>query len=163
MKPEMIYYTTPVEMMYQGFDHGQIIPRYPCWLYKDGCDPCLVNNTDEEKEKTLDGYDSITAAAMSNRNLVNWFWDLEDMSANQLHVFAKDEYGIDLPIEAGQEKLFKLVCELTRHAPQNENRLILMAHTIKMNYDETLEEIKRMMKPGINGVASELETFEVWA
>ena len=82
------------------------------------------------------------------------------MSPNQLHIFAKVEYGVDLPIEAGQEKLFKAVCELTRNAPQNKNRLILMAHTMKMNYDETLEEIRRVMAtPGDANV--ENESFEV--
>jgi hypothetical protein len=151
----------PIEMMFMGMNNGQKIPVYPCWLYKDGVDPVLVNNTDEDDQQRKQGYDSITAAAMSNRHLINWFWDLEDMSANQLSVFARDEFNVDLPVEAGQEKLFQAVIDLTRNAPQNRNRLILMAHTIAMNYNETLEEIKRMMIPGISGVCSEVTTFEV--
>lgn len=138
-------------------------PRYPLWLYKDGVDPLLVKDTCEEDAARQDGFDSITAGILANKHLINWFWDLEDMSARQLKIYAQEEYGVDLPVEAGQEKLFKAVCELTRHAPQNRNRLVLMAHTIKMNYDATLAEIERMLKPGALGVESETETFEVWA
>jgi hypothetical protein len=134
--------------------------RYPFWLYKDGYDLVMVKNEDEENKARADGYDTVTAGITANRYLVNWFWDLEDMSPRQLCVFAKEEYGVDLPIEAGQERLFRAVCELTLHAPQNQNRLILMAHTIKMNYDETQEEIRRMMIPNANGVASETQIYE---
>lgn len=147
------------EMMFMGLNREHM-PQYPHWMHKDGCEPLLVNNTDEDNGAKDKGYDNITSAAMSNRYLINWFWDLEDFSVKQLHTFAKEEYGVDLPMEAGQEKLFQAVCELTRHAPQNRNRLILMAHTIKMNYDETLEEIKRvMMTPGDANI--ENECFEV--
>jgi hypothetical protein len=148
------------EMMFIGLN-TQHIPQYPCWLHKDGESPLLVNNTLEADKARANGYDNITAAAMSNRYLINWFWDLEDMSAKQLHVFALEEYGIDLPIEAGQEKLFEAVCELTLHAPQNSNRLILMAHTVKMNYDETLNEIRRVIAaPGDANI--ETQSFEVF-
>lgn len=119
--------------------------KYPVWLYHADKEPLLVENEEEEAEAKRNGYDSIRAADMSNKHLVNWFWDLEDFSPRQLQVFAREEYGVDLPIEAGQEKLFKAVAELTRFAPQNRNRLVLMAHTIKMNYDETLEAIKHMI------------------
>lgn len=151
------------EVMFMGLNSENAVPHYPHWMHKEHEKPVLVKDEIEENAAREKGYDNISAAALSNRYLINWFWDLEDMSAKQLHVFAQEEYGVDLPIEAGQQKLFELVCELTRHAPQNQSRLVLMAHTIKMNYDETLEEIKRMMIPGINGVASEVETFEVWA
>ena len=149
--------------MFMGINNGQRLPVYPCWMYKDNCEPVLASDTDQEKKLRKDGYDSVTANSLANRCLINWFWDLEDMSAKQLVIFVKEEYNVDLPIEAGQEVLFKAVCDLAHHAPQNENRLILMAHTIQMNYDATIEEIKRMMTPGINGVTNEIETFEVWA
>jgi hypothetical protein len=124
---------------------GNIHIRYPCWLYKDGCDPLKVCSEEEEKRARADGYDSVTATDLSNRHLINWFWDLEDMSSRQLRVFALEEYGVDLPAEADQDTLFKAVSELSRHAPQNHNRLVLMAHTIKMNYDATLDEIRRLI------------------
>lgn len=134
---------------------------YPRWMYKEDSSPLLVNNCDEEEKARLEGYDTISAGSLSNPYLINWFWDLEDFSAKQIHVFALEEYGVDLPIEAGQEKLFKAVCELTRAAPQNRNRLVLMAHTMKLNYDETLEEIRRTVSPGAQGVETETTTFEV--
>ena len=140
-----------------------VIPQFPAALYKDGCDPWVVKNTDEENEARLAGYDSLTASAMANPYLTNWVWDLEDMSAKQLIVFAQDEYGVDLPAKAGQDTLFKAVCRLTREAPQNRNRLVLMGHTIRMQYDETLAEIRRLIdNPEGLGVESETTSFEVY-
>lgn len=147
------------EAMFGGLNVKHL-PRFPHWMHKDGAEPVLVNSEKEELEAIANGYDNITSGAMANRYLVNWFWDLEDMSAKQLHVFALEEYGVDLPIEAGQDKLFQLVCRLSRSAPQSQNRMVLMAHTVQMNYDATLDEIRRMMTPGANGVASEVTTME---
>jgi hypothetical protein len=148
------------EMMFMGLNRLHM-PKYPHWLHKDGTEPKLVENASDDAKYRAEGYDNITAAAMSNRYLINWFWDLEDFSPRQLHVFVKEEYGVDLPLEAGQEKLFQAACELIRHAPQNKNRLILMAHTVKMNYDATLDEIRRvMLHPGDANV--ENECFEVF-
>lgn len=147
------------EAMFMGLNREHL-PVFPHWMHKDNCEPWLVENTDEDREARAKGFDNITSGAMANRYLINWFWDFEDFSVRQLTVFAKEEYGVDLPIEAGQEKLFQAVCELTKAAPQNRNRLILMAHSIKMNYDETLEEIRRVMaSPGDANV--EVERFEV--
>lgn len=134
--------------------------KYPQFLYLDGANPVKVHSTDEEEGARALGYDSITAGAMSNPYLINWFWDFEDMSVKQLHVFAKEEYGVDLPIEAGQEKLFSAVVDLTRNAPQNRNRLVLMAHTVAMNYDATLEEIKRMVNGPTFGAETHTESYE---
>lgn len=137
-----------------------LAPRFPFWLYHDELEPIMVKNTDEEQEARARGFDTVTAAITANRYLINWFWDLEDMSAKQLHVFAEEEYGVDLPVEAGQEKLFKLVCALAKAAPQNENRLVLMAHTIRMNYDETLNEIRRMIVHPSPGMESKTVSVE---
>lgn len=132
------------EMMFMGLD-GMVIPLYPKWLYKEGEEPLLVKDKKEEQEAVSRGFDFFSAGALANRYLINWFWDLEDMSAKQLSIFAKEELGVDLPEEAGQEKLFTSVIELTRYAPQNHGRMILMAHSMEMNYTETLAEIKRVM------------------
>ena len=120
-------------------------------MYQDGHDPITVEDTKAEAEAKLKGFDALTAGHMANKHLINWFWDLEDLSAKQLVVFAQDEYQIDLPIEAGQEKLFQAVCRLTKAAPQNRNRIVLMAHSVKLNYDETLAEIARTMKHPAEG------------
>lgn len=154
------------EAMYMGMNPlnpGQKRIPYPCVLYREGEEPLMVENTEEEAEARERGFDSVTPGALSNRYLVNWFWDFEDMSPRQLVVFAKDEYGVDLPIECGQLKLFQLVCDLTRSAPQNRNRLILMAHTMKLNYDETLEEIKRAIDRPDKTANVEVEKWEIFA
>ena len=159
-----------VNAILRGFEgvHGLkamlpgVKPKFPAALYKDGCDPVIVKNTEEEMDARSRGFDSLTASSMANPYLTNWVWDMEDMSPKQLVVFAKEEYDVDLPIEAGQDKLFKAVCELTKHAPQNRNRLVLMAHTIQMKYDETLAEIRRMVdNPNGLGMKSETITFEI--
>lgn len=132
---------------------------YPRWMYKDGMPPMLVKDHDQENQAKIDGFDSISASAMTNPYLINWFWDFEDMSKKQLRVYCREEYGVELPEEADQETLFRAVIELTRAAPQNRSRLVLMAHSIKMNYDESLEEIRRM-QTAINGVEHETITME---
>jgi hypothetical protein len=151
------------EMKFRGLQDGIRGKKYPFMMYRDGADPLAVHDTAEEDEAYRNGYDPITAGQMANRNLVNWFWDLEDFSVKQLLVFAKDEYGVDLPAEASQEKLFAAVCKLTRAAPQNRNRIVLMAHTIKLNYDETLAEITRAMEHPAEGYEVQNEVMEFYA
>lgn len=146
-----------------GLDNGipcNISP-YPRYLYKDDEEPRLVNNQDEDDAARQAGFDSITAGALSNRHMINWFWDLEDMSPRQLRVFALDEYDVDLPNKATQEMLFKSVCLLSRAAPQNRNRLVLMAHTIKMNYDAALQTIRDAIKHPPDGYEVKIESYEV--
>lgn len=135
--------------------------RYPFIMYRDGADPITIENTDQENDARKNGYDNLAAGQMANRYLVNWFWDLEDMSPKQLSVFAQDEYGVDLPIEAGQGKLFECVCKLSKAAPKNRGSIVLMAHSIKMNYDETLEEIRRMADAKGEGYEIETESWEM--
>ncbi len=132
------------ECIYMGPDNGGPDVKYPCWRYHRLLDPLLVNNTEEDESCRKQGYDEPCAPISSNKQLINWFWDLEDMSPRQLRVFAKDEFEVDLPEDASQESLMKAVVRLSKCAPQNSGRIVLMAHTIKMNYDETIEEIKRM-------------------
>ena len=120
-------------------------------MYQEGMDAVAVQNTDEEADARLKGFDALTAGMMSNKYLSNWFWDLEDLSAKQLVVFAQDEYQVDLPIEAGQEKLFQAVCRLSKAAPKNRDRIVLMAHTVKLNYEETLAEIRRATESPAEG------------
>src|SRR3972149_8852226 len=118
--------------------------QYPCWRYHRTLDPLLVNNKEEDEQCKKEGYDEPCAPLSANKQLINWFWDLEDMSPNQLRVFAMDEFEVDLPEDVSQECLMKVVCRLSKNSPQNQGRLVLMAHTIQMNYDATIEEIKRM-------------------
>jgi hypothetical protein len=141
---------------------GMIEKRFPGWRYHKILDPILVNNTGEEDAARLKGYDDPGHCVMANKQLINWFWDIEDMSTRQLVVYAQEEYGVELPIEAGQTELAKAVFELGRWAPQNRDRIVLMAHTLKMNLDETIEEIKRMAA-GPPGTETEVIKEEFWA
>lgn len=122
---------------------------FPRWFYHNVHQPKIVRNTEEEEEAKAQGFEPAAAFMTSNSTMQNWFWDLEDMSPKQLCVFAKDEFDIDLPIEAGQEKLFEAVCILSKAAPQNQGRIALMAHTMRLNYDETLEQIRRGIAGGV--------------
>ena len=149
------------EMVYAGLDNGKHALQFPRMMYKDGADPLLVHNTLEMENAIALGYDSITSGAMANRYLTNWYWDLEDMSPRQLVVFAQDEFDVDLPIEAGQTKLLEAVLELTKNSPQNRNRIVLMAHTLEMNYTASQDEIQRMMSGG-RGLETETITQEVF-
>ncbi|MFH2076314.1 MAG: hypothetical protein ABIJ57_13375 [Pseudomonadota bacterium] len=140
--------------------NNQKTPKYPVWRYHKIHEPILVNNTDEDELIRQKGYAPINVPISANTGFINWFWDIEDMSPRQLCVFAREEYGVDLPEDANQITLQKALFRLIKNAPQNQNRLVLMAHTIKMNYDETLEEIKRMAFGG-GGCCTETETKEV--
>lgn len=153
----------PQGLTFGGILAGQGKPEFPRWLYKDGDEPRLVKNAAEDEVARADGYDNISAATTANKHLINWFWDFEDMSPRQLVVYAKEEYGVELPIQAGQEKLFQCVIELTRAAPQNQNRLVLMAHVLRMKYDATLEEIRRAVAHPAAEWEVETTTMEVWA
>jgi len=137
---------------------NSLYERYPMYMYlgasdqpesemeargSEGC--IIVENEEQEADARRRGYDNFHAGMLSNKVLINWFWDLEDFSPKQLVVFAKEEFDIDLPVDASQLCLFSAVLRLSRCAPQNSNRIILMAHTIEMNYDETLSTIRKQV------------------
>ncbi len=140
------------------FKPGELI-TYPCYMYKDGHDPLRVKDTKEADAAYMEGYDQVNPASMSNKVLSNWYWDLEDMSSKQLSVFAMDEYGVDLPQDGSQAKLFDAVLKIARWASKNKN-IIFMAHSIKMEYDETLREIRRAVETPMDGYVTEVFTEE---
>ena len=139
--------------------HGQPSRKYPSWRYHKIFDPILVHNTAQDEKVKREGWEPVFIPITANKYLSNWFWDLEDMSVKQLMIFAQEEYGIKLPVEAGQERLLKAVLQLSRMAPQNAGRIIFMAHQIKMNLDDFYQEVKKAQENAI----MEKEDFIIWA
>lgn len=130
-------------------------PKYPSWRYHKFKEPLLIYNTDEDDKCQTQGYEAVTVPLTANKNISNWFWDLEDMSAKQLSVFAKEEYDVDLPAEIGQEKLLKAILNITKTRLQDDNSIVYMAHVIKLDYDGLLDEIRQQ----VIGAETETEVF----
>lgn len=150
----------PLHFVFEGLHMDGAVARFPRWRHHPHKPSKLVHNTAEDEQALAEGYEELHVPITANQSLPNWYWDLEDMSCKQLRVFAREEYAVDLPEGAKYETLLKAVLELGKAAPQNKNRLVLMAHTISMNYDETLEEIRRMMA-GPDGTETKTETWEI--
>jgi len=119
---------------------------YPAWRYHKIREPVIVNNTDEDINAGKNGYNPPDTLIKRKPHLMNFMLDFEDMTPRQVVLFAKEEFGIDLPAEAGHAKLLKAIWRLTLNSPKNKDRIVLLAQSIRMNYDETLEEIKRVIE-----------------
>ena len=142
--------------MYYGEKPGD---KYPAWRYHDWKEPLLVHNTKEDENSLKGGWKPVAKSLTHVRYLMNWRFDLEDLTPRQLVLFAKEEFGVDLPVKAGTEKLFKSIWRLHTNKPLNRENVVLFAQSMKMNYDETLVEIKRLVEQ--EGVAEPVEEF--WA
>ncbi len=145
----------PAGIYWRGI-HDENIKPYPAWRYHRIHEPILVKNTDEDVAIRVKGYEKPWMPHTANQGPINWYWDLEDFSPKQLVVYAGEEFGVDLPIDAGQERLFKAVLDLSHIKPESRDHMILMAHTIKMNYDETLIEIRKQFDAGIPEIESQV-------
>ena len=128
----------------QGF--GENLKPYPAWRYHSNnlFEPVIVQNTEEDEKAALEGWKSLDVPITGMQHLSNWRHDLEDMTAKQLVLFAKEEFGVDLPVEAGDIKLVKAMWSLTHLAPQHSGRITLLAQSIEMDYDATLDEIRAL-------------------
>jgi len=122
--------------------------KYPAWRYHvDGmAEPILVHNKQEDEAANQGGWRELDTPMTQVRYLMNWRFDLEDMTARQLAQFARDMFDIDLPVEAGREKLFKAIWKLHINVPENRKNIVLFAHSIKMNYDETQDQIRKAVE-----------------
>ena len=132
---------------------------YPGWRYHEWKEPLIVHNTQEDEDAAKGGWEAITPGLTQVRYLMNWRFDLEDLTPRQLVLFAKEEFDVELPIDAGHEKLFKSIWKLHTNKPMNRDNVVLFAQSMKMNYDETCSEIKRLVEE--EGVAEPVEEF--WA
>jgi hypothetical protein len=137
----------PDGIFFMGF-HGEKSKKYPAWRYHEWQEPVIVNDKEEDERAAAAGWIEHNKPMTMVRHLLNQRFDLEDMSARQLALYARQEYGVDLPVEAGKEKLFKAIWRLSINAPENEDRVVLMAHSLEMNYEETQLEIKKLAAKG---------------
>jgi len=119
---------------------------YPAWRYHKHLEAIIVNDTAADIEAQQLGYEHLDTITKSNPHLMNFMADLEDFSPRQLARYAKEEFEIDLSPEAGEEKLRQSIRALTVFSPKNRDRIVLLAQSIKMNYDETVEEVRNLSK-----------------
>ncbi len=119
---------------------------YPAWRYHKYLDAKIVNDTAEDIEAQEVGYEHLDTIVKSSPHLLNHMADLEDLSARQLAQYALEEFEIDLSPEVGEERLREHIRALTFASPKNKDRIVLLAQSIKMNYDETVKEIQRLAK-----------------
>lgn len=138
--------------------YGKDRKVYPVWRYHKFHEPIIVNNTDDDIEAKKNGYNPADSIIKHKPHLMNFMLDFEDMTPRQVVLFAKEEFGVDLPVEAGHSKLLKAVWRLTANSPKNKDRVVLLAQSIRMNYDETLEEIKRVVESS----ETEIEREEIY-
>jgi len=125
---------------------GGNIKPYPAWRYHELFAPLIVNNTEEDENAQHQGWKGLDTPITGMQHLSNWRHDLEDMTAKQLVLFAREEFGVDLPIEAGEEMLVKAMWELTNIAPQHSGRITLLAQSVEMDYDDVCAKIYEAAK-----------------
>jgi hypothetical protein len=150
--------TEPEKVYKQGFYRAT--NPYPAWRYHKIHDPRIVRNTEEDVKAAEEGWEVPEGQPRSLRPppILNWRYDLEEMSARQLRLFALEEFDVDLPVEASKERLFKALWRLYKHSPKTRDRMVLMAQVIEMNYDEAQSEIREAIKK-----AEHIHTKEFYA
>jgi len=130
---------------------------YPAWRYHDLYEPIIVNDTDEDAVAAKQGWHPPQEFITAVPSLKNFFHDLEDFTPRQLIIYARGEFGVEFPPQATKEMLVKAIWHLYQDAPKHRGRMVLLAQSIKMNYDETIKEIERRSQN-----PEQWETREVW-
>ena len=131
--------------------------QYPAWRYHALYEPRIVNDTEQDRQAALEGWRPPEEPITSVPRLSNYFHDLEDFNQRQLLAFAKEEFQIEFPREASKERLIRALWKLYQITPKHKGRMVLLAQSVKMNYDETLNQIRRTAEN-----FEETETKEVW-
>lgn len=138
-----------------GSDRNKL---YPVWRYHKQLSPMVVNDTEEDEQAVLKGYKPLDVTVERGSFLFNYMIDLEDFTPRQLSVYIQDEFDLDLPPESGIEKLIQAIWKLTLNNPANKDRIVLLAQSVEMNYDETVLEILKLSES-----LEETETEEFYA
>jgi len=147
-------------IFFERIDRMGRLVKYPAWRYHALYEPRVVENTDEDQVASDQGWKDPQTPITSLQGFNNFYHDLEDMNPRQLVAYAKEEYGADLPVEAGKAKLLWAIWKIASQSPKNEGRMVLLAQSIKMNYDETQSEILRMA--GDMETCDEITEEEIW-
>jgi hypothetical protein len=118
--------------------------KYPAWRYHKILEPKIVNDTEEDQQAYLDGWKDPSVPVTAHQGFSNFYHDLEDMNCRQLVYYAREEFGAELPEEAGKARLLHAIWQIATRHPKSRNRIVLLAQSIRMNLDETHAEILKM-------------------
>jgi hypothetical protein len=129
-----------------GIFFEKVGTKYPGWRYHKFLEPMIVKDTAADEDAAKNGWHEIQESITVVPHLTNWRFDLEDMSARQLLSYARDEFDIDLPVEAGKEKLLKVLWRLHVMSPKNRDRMVILAQTVKFDLEEAYREIREAVK-----------------
>jgi len=134
--------------------------NYPAWRYHDFFEPVIVNDTEEDDKAYAEGWKDPSVPVTAHQGFSNFYHDLEDMNCRQLVKYAKDEFQADLPVEAPKAKLLWAIWRIACAHPKSQNRVVLLAQSIRMDYDQTLKEITKAA--GNMEDCQEVTTEEIW-
>jgi len=140
-------------------EKGNLDP-YPAWRYHDYEEPIIVRNAKEDREAREKGWDNVRAPITADQRFNNYYHDLEDFNNRQLAYYAKNEFGAELPAEASKAKLLWAIWQLAMRSRKTKKRIVLLAQSIRMNYDETVAEV--LKHAGDIEQCSEKESEIVW-
>ena len=135
---------------------GEVQP-YPASRYHALYEPIIVEDTQADQHAADRGYRPPQEPITAVPRLSNYFHDLEDFNQRQLVAYAKEEFEVEFPREATKELLIKAIWQLYQMTPKHKGRMVLLAQSVKMSYDETLNQIRRTAEN-----FEETETREIW-
>ena len=144
-------------MVFAGLVKDGKMQTYPAWRYHSLYEPRIVYDTEQDQQAAKEGWRPPEEPITAVPRLSNYFHDLEDFTVRQLVAYAKEEFGIEFPKEASKETLIKAIWRLYQITPKHKGRMVLLAQSVRMNYDETLKQIQRTAEN-----FEESETREVW-
>jgi hypothetical protein len=134
----------PQGIFFERIDRFGRPVKYPAWRYHALYEPKIVNDTAEDQVASDQGWKDPQAPVTALQGFNNFYHDLEDFNNAQLVYYAKAEYGIELPVEAPKAKLLWAIWRIAIEHPKSKGRVILLAQSIRMNYDETVKRIQQM-------------------
>ena len=137
--------------------------KWPVWLYhnKDMYEPMKAKNKKEYDELLKQGYSKTRMRALCRApEIINHGIDIENLNLSQLLYYIKKEFGLEISKKVSEEKLFKYIWRLSRAAPQNKDRMILLAQEVKLEYEATQAEIKRCFSDDLNKKNYEEDSFK---